>query len=173
MGVYYAPKQNIVILHFISGSMGNEWHISDIIINFSKKYKAKEVVSLESIAVPGGFLANEKTYYFSNDKASSNKLKKLKIEELKEGIVMGVTGVLVASNELPLTCLFGETHTKLPDSKAAADIIDVLNAYMDLNIDTKPLRKSAEEFEKKIKQMIASTAKMQKKGADEQLSYLG
>ena len=83
MGVFYAPKQNIVILHFISGSIGNEWHISDIIKNFVKKYKAKEVISLESIAVPGGLMSKSNSYFYANRESAKKKLKKDGLEELR------------------------------------------------------------------------------------------
>src|SRR3989338_7525274 len=67
MGVYYSPKNNLVILHFISGSLGNEWDLSSLILDFVQKQKIKEIISLESVAVPGGILAKEKSYYYTNN----------------------------------------------------------------------------------------------------------
>ena len=174
MGVYYSPKNNLVILHFISGSLGNEWDLSSLILDFVQKQKIKEIISLESVAVQGGgILAKEKSYYYTNNSDHAKQLKKLGVDELKEGIVMGTTSILISSTTLPLTCLFGETHSKLPDSKAAAGILDVISAFLNLNINVQPLRKSAEEFEKKIRSMVASTNKAQQKDQNEQLSYLG
>ncbi len=174
MGIYYSRKHNLVIFHFISGSLGAEWKLSDIILDFALKFKAKEILSLESVAVPGNVVEGPgKSYFYANNAASSQRLKKLNIDELKEGIVMGMTSILVSSSKIPLVCLFGETHSKLPDSNAAAGLLDVLNLYLNLKLDIKPLRKSAEEFEKKIRQMVASTAKVQQKNQNEQLSYLG
>jgi len=174
MGIYYSQKHNLVIFHFISGSLGAEWKLSDMMLDFANKFKAREIVSLESVAVPGPVVGGgSKTYFYTNNAAASKNLKKQNVDELKEGIVMGMTSILIATTNIPITCFFGETHSKLPDSNAAAGLLDVLNAYLDLKLDTKPLRKSAEEFEKKIRMMVASTAKAQQKDQSEQLSYLG
>ena len=52
---------------------------------------------------------------------------KIGIPKLNEGIIMGVTGaVLLRVEKTPISCLFAETHSNLPDSKAAAKIVEAL-----------------------------------------------
>ena len=43
---------------------------------------------------------------------------------------MGVSGALLLKAEVPLSCFFAETHSSLPDSRAAAKIIEVLDKYL-------------------------------------------
>lgn len=173
MGIYYSESKNLLIFHFISGAPGKEWELAEMIIDIANKTKAKEVISLESVGVPGPVGTNSNNYFYSDIKESEKKLEKLGAKKLENGIVMGVTSVLMASPKLPLTCIFGETHSKLPDSKAAAGVLEALNGYLGLKIDTKPLLKSAEEFEKKLKTLIESSKKVQKTNVDNTLSYLG
>jgi predicted ATP-grasp superfamily ATP-dependent carboligase len=97
--------------------------------------------------------------------------------ELKEGAVLGVTGALMlkASNKVPLTYIFAETNSKLPDSRAAAEIVKVLNEYLSLKIDIKPLIKKAKSTEEKIKAILKEGLRgkkeLGKKSKD--LSYVG
>jgi uncharacterized protein len=173
MGIYYAEKQNLLIIHFLSGIPGKEWELAEIVQNLAKNVSAKEIVSLESVGVPGQLGGTSKNYYYSTIKGNEAKLKKLGASKLENGIVMGITSILIGNSTLPLTCLFGETHTKLPDSKAAASILGILNTYLNLKIDTKPLLKSAEAFEKKLKGIIQTSKKAQDSSKDQTLSYLG
>jgi len=173
MGVYYAEKQNLLIFHFISSIPSKEWRLAEMIKEVYSKTKAKEIVSLESVGVPGAIDSKSENYYYTDVKKNESKLINLGAKRLENGIVMGITSILMSSKDINLTCLFGVTHTKLPDSKAAAGILEALNSYLNLKIDTKPLIKSAQEFEKKLKSLIASSKEVQKKSNDNNLSYLG
>ena len=65
-------------------------------------------------------------------------------------------------------------HTKLPDSKAAAAIIKAIDSYLGLDVDYEPLLKKAEEFEGKIKGILAKSAQAnQLKEEKRRLDYLG
>ncbi|MBU1854202.1 MAG: PAC2 family protein, partial [Nanoarchaeota archaeon] len=70
-------------------------------------------------------------------------------------------------------CIFAETHSALPDSKAAAKVIEVLDKYLGLKVDYKPLLKQAEEFENKLKNMIQQTSKTTEESDKKYMSYLG
>ena len=74
-----------------------------------------------------------------------------------------------------MTCVLVETHTKLPDSRGAAKIIEVLDSYLKLNVNPKPLVKKAEQFEEKLKQIMSKTKKAVevKEQKQEDLDYLG
>ncbi|MBD3259343.1 hypothetical protein GF371_01795 [Candidatus Woesearchaeota archaeon] len=176
IGLFYAEKQNLLILHVISGIPGAENKIADLLVQKIKQWNVSEIISVESVAAP--LLKKEtkegKGYYYCNNASCKKKMKALGLDELKEGIIMGVTGALMLkAKKLPLTCIFAETHTKLPDSKAAAKIIEVLNGYLDLKIDVKPLLKSAEEFEHKIKNLIQKATQASKTKDKKKLSYVG
>ena len=86
---------------------------------------------------------------------------------------MGVTAALMLKSDMPLNCLLVETHSQLPDSKAAAKIIESLDKYLGLKIDYKPLLKQAQEFEQKFKKILEQTATAGKERDKKTLSYVG
>lgn len=169
--IYYDKKTNIVILRALTNISGAEWEIADMIMALAKKFKAKEVIGIEGIASEKTGKGS-KVYYYTNLK--NKKFEQIKLENLKNGIVVGVTGVLLLkSKELPLSCVFVEADSSLPDSRAAGEVIKVLDSYLGLKIDYKPLIKTAEEFETKLKDLIVRTKKTADKKVEKDTSYLG
>jgi len=86
---------------------------------------------------------------------------------------MGVTGALLLKTGLDVTCLFAETHSNLPDSKAAAKIVEALDKYLGMDIDYKPLLEQAEKFEDKLKMILKKSQEAQDISDKKKLSYLG
>ena len=172
IGIFYDEKHNILIMHAVSGVMGMEWQIADEIVKLAKQLDAKEIISLESIGTTEE-KPEARAFFYTNDDKKIAKLKAAKTEQLTEGIVIGVTGALLLKSEIPFSCIFAETHSSLPDSKAAAKIIEVLDSYLGLDIDTKPLLKSAEKFEQKIKSIISQSQAATEKAKDKKLGYIG
>ena len=159
IGIYYYKPKNIVIIHAITSPNGIEWKTADLVLKIAKQLNAKEIISIEGV---GSMDQGEKGFHFSQDQRTSNKLKKLGIDELGEGIIVGVTSALMLKlkkGKIPMTCLFSEAHTKLPDSRAAAKIIEMLDQYLGLRVDYKPLLKEAEKFEGKLKEIIEKAGK--------------
>jgi len=160
--IYYVKKKNLIIVHAMIDARGLEWEIADTLIQLYKILKAKEIISLEGILGQG----NQKktsTYYFSNSSAIMKKLGKASGEKLKEGIIMGVTAaILLRDKMIKTTGVFVETHSKLPDSRAAAQIVKFLDEYLDLKVEYKPLEAAAKEFESKMKDYVGKLEKTQK-----------
>lgn len=175
IGLFYAEKQNLLILHVISGIPGAENKIADLLMEKAKMLGVTEIICVESVAAPILMPTKEsKGYYYCNTAECKKRMKEIGLDELKEGIIMGVTGALMLkAKKMPLACIFAETHTKLPDSKAAAKIIEILDGYLGLKIDVKPLVKSAEEFERKIKNIIQKAVDAGKTRDKKKLSYVG
>ena len=65
-GVFYSKKHNLVILHAVTNIAGIEWKIADVVMELSRKLKAKEIVCIEGIGAmkkkPSG------KYYFYSKK---------------------------------------------------------------------------------------------------------
>ncbi len=170
--IYYDKKDNIVILHALSKVSGLEWEISDMIKELARQLKAKEVISLEGVGSMDP--KSNKTFYYSANEKRSKKFEKIGLKPLKEGIVIGVTGALLLKAEnLPVSCIFAETHSNLPDSKAAAKIIETLDKYLSLKVDYRPLIKAAERFEGKIKGIMKQSKAAGSLKEKKELSYLG
>jgi uncharacterized protein len=106
--------------------------------------------------------------------AKAKELEKAGIGLLKEGIIIGVTGaILLRVEKTPVSCLFAETHSNIPDSKAAANLIQALDKYMGMDIDYKPLLEQAQKFEEKLKNIMQKSQEAQDISDKKKLSYLG
>ncbi len=149
LGIFYDKKYNLMVLHALASVAGLEWEIADALVKVAKDLRVKEIISLEGVGSQSE-IVESRGFYIGENK----KLKNLGIEPLKEGIIVGVTGALLLRKDINITAFFAETHSTLPDSRAAAKIIEVLDRYLGLKVDYKPLIKKAEEFEKKLKEMI-------------------
>lgn len=159
LGIFYSKKHNLVIQHAVTNISGEEWKISDSVLEVSKQLNASEIISLEGIGVLGA--AGKKSagaFYYTNDPKAKKKFEKISLNPLKEGIIVGVTGALMLklkTEKQKMSCIFAETSSGLPDSRAAAKIIEVLDSYLKLKIPFKPLIKKAEQFESKLKNIFA------------------
>ena len=175
VGIYYSKKANLVIIHAITSPLYVEWEAADFVLDLCRQLSAKELITLEGIGAPPTATKQEPTaFFFSPDKGTEKRMKEVGVGCLGEGSVIGVTAALLSKNkEFPMTCFFADTFSNLPDARAAAKVIEVLDKYLRLNVDYKPLIKQAEEFEERIKQILQKTAQTQEVKERKDLSYLG
>lgn len=172
IGIFYDKKSNIVVLHVITSVTGVEWQIAKKLVEFALDVDAKEIISIEGVGSMN--MQSQSCYYYSNDLKAQTKLKSIKLEPLKEGIILGVTGALLANIEkIKLSCIFAETHSSMPDSIAAAKVIEVLDKYLDLKLDPKPLLEQAKKFEEKIKGIMEKSQDAQEEQVKNKLRYVG
>jgi len=174
IGIFYNKKYNVVIIHAISVIAGIEWKLTDAIVDIAKQLKAKEIISLEGIGSTAPN-AEAKAFHYTSNEKKNEKLVSSGSEALKEGIIMGTTGLIMlkAEKEFPVSCIFAETHSELPDSKAAAKVIQILDKYIGLKVDVRPLIKQAEKFEEKLKDLLMKSARMTEEQKKKKLSYVG
>ncbi len=171
-GIFYNRQYNIVILHAVAPTQGFEWKLADFVTEIARRLQAKEIISIEGVA--GNDPEEFKVFYYATDKRKSNKFEKMNVEQMKEGIIMGVTGaILLKESRIPLTCLFSETHTQLPDSKAAAKIIESLDKYLGLKVDYNPLLQQAEMFETKLQGIMKKGQETADLSERKRMSYVG
>lgn len=172
LGIFYDKKYNLVILHALTSTNAVEWQLGKQISNLAEELKAKKIITIEGIGSSSPNQGEEEpnVYYLTNGKED---IKKLNLQSLKEGIIIGVGGALLLNNCQNLFALFAETHSALPDSRAAAKIIEVLDKYLNLKIDYKPLLAKAVKFENKIKTIMESKEKVSAAKENKELTYLG
>jgi len=168
LGVFYVKKYNLVILHALTNVKKFEWILSEQVIQLSKMLNAKEIISIEGIS--STIDKSSEVYYLAKNK---NSFSRLGLNELKEGVIVGVTGALLLKDGIPFSSLFAESGTGLPDSRAAANIIKVLDKYLKLKVDYGPLIKKADLFEKKIKGIVGKSNQTLSLQEKKDLSYLG
>ena len=123
-------------------------------IEWCRKRGCKTVVCIE------GFNLGEKVEdvpligVASTEKARKM-LEKYDIEIMREGMVSGLSGVLLYEgrrHNMDVSCILAGTHADYPDAKAAARVLEVVNNMLpDIDIDPEPLYREAEEIEKQIK----------------------
>ncbi len=171
ISLYYSKKENILLVHGIASLKGMEWEIAERISKLASSLKAKEIIALEGVGA--GANANERTFYHATLAKAISALEKDGSKPLEEGIIIGITAALLSTAKVPLTCMFAETASELPDSKAAASLIKSLDHYLGLNVDYKPLLVQAQKFEEKIKNLLASGQKMQEMSEKKSMSYVG
>ena len=173
LGIFYNQKYNVVIVHAITAATHYEWEMANVVGKLASDLKAKEIVSLEGVG-SGEQSEGSRVFYYSNNEKNSKLFEKAGIETLKEGIIIGVTGaVLLRVEKMPISCLFAETHSNLPDSKAAAKIIEALDKYMGMDLDYKPLLEQAQKFEEKLKTILQKSQEAQDISDKKKLSYFG
>lgn len=173
LGVFYSKEYNLVILHAITSPTGFEWEIANTIMKMAKQLTAKEIISLEGV---GSNLttAESRIFYYASKPQNKKSFEKLGIPPLKEGIIMGVTSaMLLQRDSLPVTSVFAETHSNMPDSKAAAKVIELLDRYLGLKVDTAPLLMQAEKFEEKLKGILQQSSAAKEMSDKKKLSYVG
>ena len=173
LGIFYNQKYNIVILHAITAATKYEWEMVATVSKLANDLQAKEIISLEGVG-SGEESEEIRVFYYANNEKNSKVFEKAGIEALKEGIIIGVTGaILLRVEKTPVSCIFAETHSNLPDSKAAAKVIEALDKYMGMDIDYKPLLEQAEKFEEKLKTILQKSQEAQEISDKKKLSYFG
>ncbi len=165
--MYYNKKYNLVLIQSITEVSGFEWDLANTIIAIAKELKAKKLIVIEGIPTKEQVI---------NVLEYSNK-GKMDVPSLKEGIVMGVTAAIMlkAKDEIPLSCLFAEAHSQLPDSESAAKVVQVLDTSLGLKLDYKPLLAAAQKFEHSLKEYMQK-ARMSPAGPQQQkekMNYFG
>ncbi|MBI2139794.1 proteasome assembly chaperone family protein [Candidatus Woesearchaeota archaeon] len=173
LGIFYNKKHNIVMLHAITASSGFEWKLADALIQIAKQLDAREILSIEGVGSTGLKLSPD-AFYYTNQNNKLDFLSHIGLKPLKEGIIMGVTGALLLKDKaFPKCAFFADTASNLPDSKAAARIIEALDKYLGLEIDYQPLLKQAEKFEEKLSGILEQSNKMQELSEKKKMSYVG
>jgi len=170
MGIFYDKKNNIIFIRAITPVNNLEWQITEILSKFYKDIGAKEFISIEGIGSDGKPPEPE-AFYYSSNKTIAKKFDSMKIKPLNEGIIVGVTASLLTKFQ-NATFLFTEAYSNMPDSRAAAKVIEILDKYLDLDVDYKPLLKKAENFEGQLKDILSKTGEVMKQ-KEKKESYFG
>ena len=130
--------------------------LADTILEWAKKKKCSMIVSLEGTHAVN--VKKLKTYGVASTQKMKETLKTHDIEETKEGMITGVTGVLLyegAQLKRDVLCLLAEAHSSFPDSRAAGMLIETLDKILPgIKLDPGPLYKEADDIEQKIKAFI-------------------
>ncbi|RJQ21830.1 proteasome assembly chaperone family protein [Candidatus Woesearchaeota archaeon] len=171
IGIYYNKKHDVVIIHSIAPVHGLEWKTADLVLDIARQVGAGEILTTEGV---GSQAPETRGFFYTSNPTHRKNFEKIGIECLGEGIVVGISSaLLMKAEDTDVCCLFAETHSQLPDSKAAAKIIEMLDQYLGLDVDYEPLLKQAAAFETKLRGIIDQASKAKEEKDKKQISYVG
>ena len=168
---HYNKKHNVVLVHAINVGKNLGWKLADIISQLAKDLSAKEIISLEGVGSPNA--EQGRIFYYSTKGNDVAKRLKGIANPLNEGIIVGATSALLLKTKRKINAFFADTHSQLPDSNAAAKLIELLDSYLNLKVDPKPLYETAKKFEEKLKGIMEQGGKTQEEVKKKQMSYVG
>jgi uncharacterized protein len=151
-----ACDQIVIIISEFMPSVDIIKPLGDAILAWAKKKKCSYIVTLEGTHSLDP--KKPKTHGVTTTQKMKDILKKYSIDETREGMITGITGVLLyegARLKRDVLCLLAEAHSSYPDSRAAALLVETLDKMLPgIKINTEPLYKEADQIEQKIRSFI-------------------
>ncbi|MFO7678295.1 MAG: PAC2 family protein [Thermoplasmatota archaeon] len=144
--------------------------LSTTILNWVKQKKCKLVISPEGMVVEGKSCEDESAvdaYAIGSTENARNMLQVKNIHQFKNGIIAGVSGVLLnlgKQENIDVISILSEAHPNYPDARAAASAINVIGNVIGVEINVGPLYDEAERIEKQL-QKFHKQAKPMTSGA--------
>jgi uncharacterized protein len=135
--------------------------IVDGILEWTREAECGLIISAEGLPMQETEEHPEQTHVFgvASTKKGRELLDQKKINVLTEGIITGISGVLLnegARTDRDVLCIIADAHESYPDARAAAKIVEAIDSLLpQIELDTKPLYEEAEKMEAEIKSALA------------------
>ena len=133
--------------------------ISETIMEWAKKKGCKLLISPEGMVVEGKSADETESveaYAIGSTEDARATLVEKKIAQFKNGIIAGVSGVLLnigKQTNFNVISILAEAHPNYPDAKAAAAAINVIGLLMGVEINVTPLYEESERIEKQLQKI--------------------
>jgi len=130
--------------------------ISETITSWANEKGCKLMISPEGMVVEGKSSDGEEeveAYAIGSTESARGMLVEKKIPQFKNGIIAGVSGVLLNIGKqqgFEVISILAEAHPNYPDAKAAAAAINVMALLMSVEINVSPLYEESERIEKQL-----------------------
>lgn len=130
--------------------------LSETIMNWVKKKKCRLLISPEGMVVEGKSSEDESAvdaYAIGSTENARKTLQAKDIPQFKNGIIAGVSGVLLNKGKhenFDVISILSEAHPNYPDARAAASAINVIATVIGVEINVGPLYDEAERIEKQL-----------------------
>jgi uncharacterized protein len=130
--------------------------ISDTIMKWATQKKCKLLISPEGMVVEGKSTNEESpadAYAIGSTEGARRTLMEKNIAQFKNGIIAGVSGVLLNIGkqiDFEVISILTEAHPNYPDARAAASAINVIAVLTDTEINVAPLYEESERIEKQL-----------------------
>ena len=165
-GLFYylkRPKAQDIIL-FLGEAQPPLEHaekMSLAIVNFVKKYKAKELITFAAKPEPIDHKATPAVWIAATDDDVLKSFSKFKLKILDEGQISGLNGIILGIGKkkgLKGACLLGEIPfytVQIENPKACAKILKVISDSLGLNLNLSPLDERGKFIEEEIEKLIS------------------
>ena len=153
--------------------------ISNAIMKWATEKKCKMLISPEGMVVEGKNADSEETagaYAIGSTGDVRNMLAMKNITQFKNGIIAGVSGVLLnkgKQSDFDVISILTQAHPNYPDAKAAAAAINVIALIIDLEINVAPLYEESERIEKQLQKFHKQAKPMVSQGRAPQPEMYG
>ncbi len=146
-------KELIIVTSEMIPRPEQQYSLGVALLNWLKEKGVKTIISLEGIPA---YSAENILLGVSSTADSKAILEKYDVTQFKEGLIRGLSGVMlfnaIAAN-MDVMTLLTTANPSLPDPRAAARLLDPLSRMLpEVKVDTEPLFKEAEEIDARIKE---------------------
>ena len=130
--------------------------ISEIIMKWTTEKGCKLLISPEGMVVEGKSSCEEDpadAYAIGSTDNARHMLMSKNIAQFKNGIIAGVSGVLLnigKQSDFEVISILTEAHPNYPDARAAASAINIIGLLTDTEINVTPLYEESERIEKQL-----------------------
>jgi uncharacterized protein len=148
--------------------------IAESILAFAKRKGASTIISPEGLVLDQEGAEGEQevqVYALGSTPETRELLAKHDIEQFGNGIITGVSGVLLnlgKKENINAISILAEANPNYPDARAAAKVIEAIDRLLPgTRIDVKPLYTEAENIEKTLRMMQKQAAPAQQHSGEE------
>ena len=147
--------------------------LSDTIMKWVKEKACAVLISPEGMVVEGKASEEEsaaEAYAIGSTERARIMLGEKHISEFKNGIIAGVSGVLLNKGKhegFDVIAILAEAHPNYPDARAAASALNVIATILGVEINVVPLydeagriEKQLQKFHKQAKPMVSGTGQV-------------
>ena len=146
--------------------------LAETIINWCKEHDVTTILTLEGMNV--GDPEEREILAVATGEKCKTMLQTYGLKEMKEGMVTGISGVLLYEGEvlgMDIICMLGPARPDFPDPRGAARMLEyVAKMLPEIKLDPDPLFKEAEILDKEMK-AAAESMKPSTKRPDESHLY--
>ena len=151
---FYANKKGTIcaIICEITLKMEGLYSLIDTILDWAEQKGSKEIVILDGVA---GKEHDNKAYCAAEDDLVRTMAEK-DISMIPQGFITGISGGILNEclvREIQGLTLLAKADKTAPDSIAAATLIEALNRFYEMNIDTKSLQEDKERINSEFSEM--------------------
>lgn len=144
---------------------GNETDITfaSTVLEWFTKGGFDRLIIIDGLVRPEKELTQGALFGVGSIQASRNRLKNLDIEPIKQGIVAGITGLLLGEGDrlgIDITALLSEANPMYPDARAAAIAVEAISDLTGLEIPLTDLLENARDIEDNVRNIIENASQM-------------